>query len=65
MDIRSGAGGVAADGFNHALENRRLFVLGMARRVRINLVSDGRPSGKYCYQTHVRVDSPSPIHFAD
>lgn len=46
------------------LENRRLVVLGVAKRVRINFVIDGRPSGKYYYQTHVRVDSPAQIRFA-
>ncbi|MDE2248477.1 MAG: hypothetical protein KGJ96_07870 [Xanthomonadaceae bacterium] len=43
------------------LQNRRLVVMGVARRVRIDFVSDGRRSGKYYYQTHVRVDSPTQI----
>lgn len=47
------------------LENRRLVVMGVAKRVRIDFDINGRPSGKYYYQTHVRVDSPTQIRFAD
>lgn len=47
------------------LENRRLVVLGVAKRVRVNFDINGRPSGKYYYQTHVRVDSPTQIRLAD
>lgn len=47
------------------LRNRRLVVLGVARRARIDFVTDGRPTGKYYYQTHVQVDSPTQITFAD
>lgn len=46
------------------LEGRRLVVLGVARRVRINFFCNFRRSGKYYYQTQVRVDSPTQIRFA-
>ena len=47
------------------LKNRRLVVLGVAKRVRIGFVADGRLSDKYYYQTHVLVDSPTQIKIAD
>lgn len=47
------------------LRNRRLVVRGIARRVRIDFISEGRPSGKYYYQTHVRVDDARQIRFAE
>ena len=47
------------------LKNRRLVVLGVAKRNRINFVNDGQPTGKYYYQTHVHVDSPTQIKFAE
>ncbi|WP_407352514.1 hypothetical protein [Luteimonas sp. R10] len=47
------------------LKNRRLVVLGVAKRVRIDFLADGRPTGKYYYQTHVQVDSPTQVSFAD
>ena len=46
------------------LKNRRIVVLGHARRVRIGLFDEGRPTGKYYYQTHVWVDSPTQVEFA-
>lgn len=50
--------------FGH-LKNRRLVVSGVAKRVRIDFIDDGGPTGKYYYQTHVRVNKPSQIRFAD
>ncbi len=50
--------------FGH-LKNRRLVVSGVARRVRIDFIDDGGPTGKYYYQTHVHVNHPSQIRFAD
>ena len=47
------------------LKNRRLVVLGVAKRNRIDFVADGKPTGKYYYQTHVQVDSPTQIRFAE
>ncbi|WP_460709498.1 hypothetical protein [Lysobacter terrae] len=47
------------------LKNRRLVVLGVAKRTRIDFISDGRPTGKYYFQTHVLVESPTQIRFAD
>ncbi len=44
-----------------ALDRRRILVRGSARRVRIDFVSDGTPSGKYYYQTHVRVTDTAQI----
>ena len=39
-----------------ALQGRTIRVDGEARRVRINFTADGRPTGKYYYQTHVGVE---------
>ena len=47
------------------LQSRRLVVTGVARRVRVDFIGDGRPTGKYYYQTHVRVDSPTQLSFAN
>lgn len=43
------------------LRGKRLLVSGAARRVRIDFTVDGKPSGKYYYQTHVRVTDPDQI----
>lgn len=37
------------------LLNQRIVVTGVARRVRIDFLVEGRPTGKYYYQVHVRV----------
>lgn len=47
------------------LMNRRLVVRGIAKRVRINFTGGGLPTGKYYYQTHVQVEDPSLIKFAN
>ncbi|HET9031502.1 MAG TPA: hypothetical protein VFN25_01220 [Dokdonella sp.] len=47
------------------LMNRRLVFRGVAKRVRINFTNNGLPSGKYYYQTHVQVEDPSQIRFAN
>ncbi len=52
--------GVALD----ALKNRRIVVLGVARRVRVDFLAGGHPTGKYYYQTHVAVHSPTQVDFA-
>jgi hypothetical protein len=39
-----------------ALRGRTIRVDGAARRVRIDFTADGRPTGKYYYQTHVVVE---------
>ncbi|MEG3169870.1 hypothetical protein U1737_16890 [Sphingomonas sp. LB3N6] len=39
-----------------ALQGRTIHVDGEARRVRINFTYDGRPTGKYYYQTHVVIE---------
>lgn len=46
------------------LKGRQLVIAGVAKRARIDFVSDGRPTGKYYYQTHVSVDSPTQIRLA-
>ena len=43
------------------LKGHRIVVAGVARRVRIDFTHDGRPTGKYYYQTHVAVDSASQV----
>lgn len=37
------------------LRGKRIQVTGEARRTRIDFLHDGAPTGKYYYQTHVRV----------
>lgn len=46
-------------------KGHRILVLGQARRVRIDFIEDGKPSGKYYYQTHVLVVGPDQVQFAD
>lgn len=46
-----------------ALKGKRILVRGVAARTRIVFVSDGRPTDKYYYQTHVRVTDPKQITF--
>ena len=43
-------------------KGKRIAVRGLARRVRIDFVdAEEQPTGKYYYQTHVRVQNPSDI----
>ena len=44
-----------------ALRGKRILVSGTARRTRIDFVVDDKPTGKYYYQTHVRVTDASQI----
>ncbi|MBJ6979918.1 hypothetical protein [Luteimonas sp. MC1895] len=44
-----------------ALRGKRIQVAGTARRVRIDFTVDGERTGKYYYQTHVRVTRASQI----
>ena len=44
-----------------ALKGRQILVRGIARRVRIDFTINGQPSGKFYYQTHVRVTDPRQI----
>jgi len=53
--------GMPADRF---FANKAIRVRGAARRVRIEFTTDGRPTGKYYYQTHVAVSSPDQIAVA-
>jgi hypothetical protein len=40
-----------------AVSKRAIAVRGTAKKTRVNFVSDGRPTGKYYFQTHLRVES--------
>lgn len=44
-----------------ALERKRILVQGAATRVRIDFTTAGQPTGKYYYQTHVRVTDAAQI----
>ena len=44
-----------------ALKGKRILVKGIATRTKIDFTTDGRPTGKYYYQTHVRVTDPEQI----
>lgn len=46
-----------------ALIGRQVTVDGVARRVRILFLANGRPSGKYYYQTHVVITDPDALSF--
>ena len=48
-----------------ALKGHTIRVLGYAHTVRIDFMSDGKPSGKYYFQTHVPVGSANQIELAD
>jgi len=44
-----------------AFLGRSILVDGEARRTRIDFTVDGRPSGKYYFQTHVAVSNPAQL----
>lgn len=46
------------------LVNRRLLVTGTAHRARIDFTTDGKPTGKYYFQTQVQVFDPRQVQFA-
>jgi hypothetical protein len=46
------------------LVNRRLLVQGTARRTTIAFTHDGKPSGKYYFQTQLQVSDPRHVRFA-
>jgi len=48
-----------------AFVGRRIFVRGVAQRVRIDFTVGGRPTGKYYYQTHVMVTAPAQVAVKD
>lgn len=47
------------------LKGRTIQVKGIARRVRIDFIGDGQPTGKYYYQTHVNVDNVRQLGFLE
>jgi hypothetical protein len=49
------------DDFATRLKGQRILVLGKARRVRIDFTTNGRPTGKYYYQTHVLLTDPGHL----
>lgn len=44
-----------------ALIGKTIRVQGTAKRVRIDFISDGSPTGRYYYQTHISVVDPDKI----
>ncbi len=46
------------------LVNRRLLVTGTAHRARIDFTTDGKPTGKYYFQTQVKINDPRQVRFA-
>jgi hypothetical protein len=47
-------------------QGRTVRVFGAAQRVRIDFLDPrGRPTGKYYYQTHVRVNDPRQLQLVD
>lgn len=48
-----------------ALQGRRIEIAGEARRVRINFLADGRPTGKYYYQTHIFIARGNQLRSVD
>jgi tetratricopeptide (TPR) repeat protein len=67
LTVRYTADAVAAFRGKHgqdpetALKGRQVTVVGFARRVRIDFTHDGKPTGKYYYQTHVVVTDPAQV----
>jgi hypothetical protein len=47
------------------LRGKNILVSGEARRVRIDFRTQGRPTGLYYYQTHVRVTDGSQVRLLD
>jgi len=47
------------------LKGKDIRVTGVARRTRIDFTDDGKPTGKYYYQTHVAVTDPAQIAIID
>ena len=47
------------------LKGRKLTILGVAKRVRIDFVENGRRTGKFYYQTQVHVHSPTQVKLAE
>jgi hypothetical protein len=47
------------------LKDKDIRVTGVARRTRIDFTENGKPTGKYYYQTHVAVTDPSQIAIID
>jgi hypothetical protein len=47
------------------LRGRRIVVRGTARKTRINFISNGRPSGKYYYQTHLQLNDARNLTLLD
>ena len=45
--------------------NKSVSVIGQAKRIRINFVSQGKPSSKYYFQTHIRVMDIAQIKVLD
>ena len=45
--------------------NKSVSVFGQAKRIRINFGLQGKPSGKYYYQTHIRVMDIAQIKVLD
>ena len=44
-----------------AFKGKKILVRGVATRVKIVFISDGKPTDKYYYQTHVKVNDPEQI----
>jgi hypothetical protein len=47
------------------LKGKDIRVTGVARRTRIDFTEDGKPTGKYYYQTHVAVTDPAQVAIID
>jgi len=47
------------------LKGKDIRVTGVARRTRIDFIDNGKPTGKYYYQTHVVVSDPAQIAIID
>jgi len=50
--------------FEKTFEGKDILVTGVARRVRIDFIANGRRTGKYYYQTHVAVTDADQIGVA-
>lgn len=55
----------AGSGFADVFQGRTVIVEGVARKRRINFLSEGSPTGLYYFQTHVDVDALDALQIID
>lgn len=59
--VAAALAGVDAASAQQYFVGKKLLVKGLARRMKIDFMSQGKPTGLYYYQTHIRVKNPEQI----